>query len=141
MTLKTFVAISVAALLMAWYWSSTKAEREFIFNVQLEIERGANELDLPKLMKGNWETVCSIHGYDGPTYIKKYDRTYSPAGAAQDGVWGLTFISQDGSYESAAGSRKNGFNFDFGCLDRDDAKLVRKTENEVMWVPHIGKGS
>jgi len=139
--MKKFLTISVAVLLMAWYWSSVKLDREFTRSVQTEIDRGAKELDLSKLMKGEWETVCNIHSYDGPTYIKKYNRTYPPAGAAQDGAWGLTFINPDGSYESAVGSRKNGFSFDFGCLDRADAKLVRKTENGVLWIPYNKKTS
>ena len=99
------------------------------------------ELDISKLMVGQWEMVCNINGYDGPTHIKKYNKTYPPAGAAQDGAWGLTFINQDGSYESVAGSRGDGFSFDFGCMANGDAKLRRKADNEELWVPKNRKGS
>lgn len=146
MTSKTRTRIALTVILAvvfgtAGYWFSLKPDREFIGRVQQEIGQGVNELDLSKLMPGPWETVCNIHGYDGPTYIEKYKKTYPPAAQAQDGAWGLTFINADGSYTSVAGSTADGFSFNFGCLPKNFAKLARKSGSDKLWVAKRKNGS
>lgn len=132
---KKFITLFLIGVLTFWYWFATRLNRTFITKVQNEIAKESKQLDLAKLMDGNWETVCSIHGYDGSTYIKKYDRTYPPSCDAQDGVWGLTFIYPDGSYDSVSGSKLDGFDLDMGCRDKANAKLVRRINNKEIWVP------
>ncbi len=106
-----------------------------------KINSGATELDFSELKEGNWEMVCNSSGYDGELHIKKYNRTYPAVGDAQDGAWGLLFISSDGAYETVTGSRSDGFGLDFGCMNRESAKLVRKAGRNNLWVQVSENGS
>jgi hypothetical protein len=82
-------------------------------------------------MPGDWELVCESHGYDGPLYLKRYNKIFEPVAPPQDGVWGLIFISNDGSYKSAVGScRVPGVRlYTNGCTERGQAVLLRGTSH------------
>lgn len=103
-------------------------EAVFLRRVSSSASAGSQELKLAQLMPGDWELVCESHGYDGPLYLRRYERTYPPAAPSQDGVWGLIFIAKDGSYRSAVGScGRVGANLTFEphvCIDRPRAILV-----------------
>jgi hypothetical protein len=102
---------------------TTLAEATFLSKVAARL---GQPIELAELMPTDWEMVCESHGYDGPLYIKKYDKTYSPAAPSQDGVWGLIFIRADGSYTQAVGScRYPGMQFDLnGCVTAKSIKLT-----------------
>lgn len=121
---------SVLVLFLLIYWSGSD-ERAFVKEMQDQLRLGTGIIDLSRSMGNEWETVCHSHGYDGPITLKKYDRTYDPVGSPQDGAWGLIFIKKDGSFDGITGSCKQGFNFDFGCLDRRNAKLTYSTQDDV----------
>jgi hypothetical protein len=136
-----FVVALLFAIMTIWYWLTTKQNRDFVSQVQKEIQSGSKELVFSKLKDGNWEMVCNSSGYDSGFHVKKYNKTYPQVGDAKDGAWGLIFIKSDGSYETITGSSGDGFNFDFGCMSRESAKLVRKTGHKNLWVPEIRNGS
>ncbi|MEN6620318.1 MAG: hypothetical protein ABFD50_02050, partial [Smithella sp.] len=92
-----FIMVSIALLTICFAYDSDKSHF-FIEAVSTEIKGGAKELNLSKLMPGDWELVCSSHPYDGPLYIKKYKKKFKPVASAHDGSWGLIFINSDGSY-------------------------------------------
>lgn len=120
------VAVSAA---IAWNYAGAPtsiAEARFLNGFSKV--RASERIDLAKLMPGDWELVCESHGYDGPMYLKKYNRTYEPVAAPDDATWGLIFISADGSYVPASGScRLNHAKFYVnGCSPRESAKLIRK---------------
>lgn len=116
-----FAAVTVFAVVI---YSSKSDERAFVMEMQDQLRLATGIIDLSKTMGDDWETVCHSHGYDEPITLKKYGRTYDPIGSPQDGAWGLIFIKKDGSFDSVTGSCRQGFNFDFGCLDRSNAKLT-----------------
>jgi hypothetical protein len=121
-----FVGLIFFILFDDWIPTSLD-EYKFIKEVSTRLVTGTDELRLPDLMLGDWELVCESLGYDGPLYLKQYNKTYSPVAPPQDGVWGLIFISKDGSYKSASGScrstkallRTN------GCAKREKAILIK----------------
>jgi hypothetical protein len=127
------VSISLAAVLvffLAIYWSGSD-KRAFVKEIQDQLRLGTGIIDLSKTMGDEWETVCHGHGYDEPITLKKYGRTYDPVGSPQDGAWGLIFIKKNGSFDSITGSCRQGFNFDFGCLDRRNAILAYSTQDDA----------
>jgi hypothetical protein len=136
-----FAVALIFTIMTIWYWITTKQNSDFVSRVQKEIQSDSTELVFSKLKDGNWEMVCLSSGYDGELHIKRYNKTYPPVGDAQDGAWGLIFIKSDGSYETVTGSSGDGFNFNFGCMSRETAKLVRKTGHENLWVPDNRNGS
>jgi hypothetical protein len=83
-------------------------------------------IELAELMPTDWEMVCESHGYDGPLYIQKYNKIFSPAAPSQSGVWGLIFIRADGSFTQAVGScQYPGMQFDLnGCVTAKSIKLT-----------------
>lgn len=89
---------------------------------------------MAKLIPGTWELVCDSSGYGGPVYLQQYNRTYEPVGEMQDGAWGLIFIQKDGTFVSETGSRRHGFTFDFGCIEKSKARLTLKNSAELVWV-------
>jgi hypothetical protein len=102
-------------------------EAIFLRKLSSRVSSGDVSISLPKLMPGDWELVCESHGYGGPLYLKRYDKTFEPAAPPQDGVWGLIFIAKDGSYSSAVASRRSSSTYlrlD-GCIERAQAILVR----------------
>jgi hypothetical protein len=128
------VAASVALFVAASVWvyegaPLTMAEATFLHRVHREVNN--ERINLSLLMPGKWEQVCGAHGYSGPFYVEKYNRTYSPAGAADDGAWGLLFISSDGSFVPASGNcRLNGARlFVRGCVSRETAVMLGTTES------------
>jgi hypothetical protein len=102
-------------------------EAIFLRKLSARISSGDVSISLPELMPGDWELVCESHGYDGPLYLKRYDKTFEPAAPMQDGVWGLIFIAKDGSYSSAVASRRSSSAYlrVDGCTERAQAILVR----------------
>jgi hypothetical protein len=129
-SLRGLLAISIVAAALGALWvslgsPSSLGEARFLNRVASAIKNDTQELSLPELMPGNWELVCDSHGYDGPLYLKQYGRTYPPVAPPQDGVWGLLFISSDGSFVSAVGScRYPGVQLDAnGCTKRSRASL------------------
>jgi len=128
----TIILLLVVAIALLTICFASDNNRFFIDAVSAETKGGAKELNLSKLMPGDWELVCSSHPYDGPLYIKKYNKEFSPVAAAHDGSWGLIFINGDGSYKSAIGSCKNGFNFDIGCIERSKAILTIKRDGSCI---------
>lgn len=98
-------------------------------------ESGDYYADFNLAVDKDWELVCFSHPYDGPLYLKKYDRTYEPVAGVQDSEWGLLFIDKNGDYFSIAGSANDGVDFHkLGCLTKDKAKF----EFDVLrkaWVP------
>jgi hypothetical protein len=119
---------AVAVFFLAIYLAKSD-ERTFVKVVQDQLRIGSEVIDLSTSMGDEWETVCNSHGYDSLITLSKYGRTYQPVGAPQDGAWGLIFIKKDGSFESVTGSCRQGFDFDFGCLDRSNAKLTYLKQN------------
>jgi hypothetical protein len=120
--------------LFGWRWLGypiSLDEAFFLRKLSSQVTSGAQELRLPDLMPGDWELVCESHGYDGPLYLKRYNKTFEPVAPPQDGVWGLIFISNDGSYKSAVGScRAPGVRlYTNGCTERNQAVLLRGTNH------------
>lgn len=116
-------------LLSGWRWLEypiSADEAFFLRKLSSEVTSGAQELRLPDFMPGDWELVCESHGYDGPFYLQRYNRTFEPAAPPQDSVWGLIFISNNGSYKSVVGScREPGvLLYMNGCIERDQAVLL-----------------
>jgi hypothetical protein len=104
-------------------------EAFFLHRLSSNISAGSQELRLSELMPGDWELVCESHSYDGPLYLKRYEKIYPPSAPPQDGVWGFVFISKDGSYRSTVGScGSTGAHISLhplGCIERQMAVLVR----------------
>ena len=135
-TSRTFRAslIAIGALLCAAAaWSflgypTSLDEALFLRKLSSSISSGSQQLKLADLMPGNWELVCESHSYDGPQYLKRYEKTYPPAAPPQDRVWGLIFIAKDGSYRSAVGScGRIGAYLSLaphGCIERSQAILT-----------------
>lgn len=127
-----FVAfVGLIFIILIWDWIPTSVdEYHFINDVSKQLAAGKKELRLPDLMPGDWEMVCESHGYDGPLYLKQYNKTYSPVAPPQDAVWGLIFISKDGSYKSAAGScRSTRFLLRTnGCVKREKAIVIKEKD-------------
>lgn len=102
-------------------------EAVFLFKLSSSVSAGPSGLRLAEMMPGDWELVCESHSCDGPLYLKRYDKTYTPAAPSQDGVWGLIFIAKDGSYRSVVGSCGSvGVHLDFDprfCIERHEANL------------------
>jgi hypothetical protein len=118
------------ALFLGWHllgYPYSLDEARFLHKASGQISSGAKELDLAKLMPGDWELVCDSHAYDGPLHLKRYNKTFEPASRAQDDAWGLIFISPDGSYQSASGSCRvlDAELSTDGCIERAKAKFVR----------------
>lgn len=107
-------------------------EANFLHRASAQISSGANALNLAELMPGDWELVCESHGYEGPMYLERYDKTFEPVSRFQDAAWGLIFISADGSYRTAAGScSPGGVRFSTnGCIERAEATFVREPEKD-----------
>jgi hypothetical protein len=121
--------LAAAAVAVAWSllgFPSSLAEVQFARALKSERVRGAPDLKLPELMRGDWELVCGSNGYGGEFYVKRYNRTYPAVGALHDGSWGLVFIAKDGSYVSAAGNCTSpGVYLSVeGCLERAKATLA-----------------
>ena len=119
----------LAAATLAWSllgFPSSFAEVQFARALKSEKVRGAQDLKLPELMRGDWELVCGSNGYGGEFYVKRYNRTYPAVGALHDGSWGLVFIAKDGSYVSAAGNCASpGVYLSVeGCVERSKATLA-----------------
>ncbi len=127
-------AIYISLILMTvWFFSGAPTSiSEAIFYVRLNYLASSNaeEINLGKIMYGNWEMVCQSDGYDGPVHIEKYDRWYQPTGYPQDGYWGLIFISPDGSYTSATGNDVS-LALD-GCVERSKAVLHKQGDAYVL---------
>jgi hypothetical protein len=129
---KSVIAVAVlgfvACVTTAWLAMgapSSLAEARFYHRLANATSTSKAALDLSALMPGEWELVCSAHCYDGPLYLKKYDRKFPAVSACQDGSWGLIFISSNGSYTSAAGDCRSSsveMNLD-RCLPRGNANL------------------
>lgn len=122
------------ALLFGWRWlgyPTSLDEASFLRKLSSQVTSGTQELRLSDLMPGDWELVCESHGYDGPLYLKRYNKIFEPVAPPQDGVWGLIFISNDGSYKSAVGScRVPGVRlYTNGCTERGQAVLLRGTSH------------
>lgn len=122
--LKVTVVAGLVFLSCLFLWSSWR-ERAFISKLLAELDGGKIHVDMVHVMDGDWELMCFSHPYDGPLYLKKYDKTYAPVAAAQDGAWGLLFINPDGSFNAVSGSRRDGFEFDpnMVCVERTAAKF------------------
>ena len=104
-------------------------EATFLHRLSSKVSAGVQKIILSELMPGDWELVCSSHSYDGPLYLKQYNKTF-PTVASDDGGWGLIFISKDGSFSSAVGScgRQAGTYISLEphfCVKRSDAVLSR----------------
>lgn len=117
---------------VAWFvlgFPTSLGEALFLGRLSAKAKAGSGESKLSELMPGDWELVCDSHGYDGPLYLERYNKTYPPAAPPQDGVWGLIFISKDGSYRSAVGScDRIGAYVTFEpseCLERSQATVIR----------------
>ncbi|MFS2033462.1 hypothetical protein ACEN8I_05490 [Polaromonas sp. CT11-55] len=112
-------------------------EARFLFKLKSVAAGDVQEVNLTELMPGDWETVCDSHGYYGPLYLEKYNKTFPATGAMQDGAWGLIFIKTDGTYEPISSSCGQGAYVDFpaGCLSRDESVLVREMASEPSKCP------
>jgi len=134
-----FAAFGVVIFLWDHFHLPTSVN-ETIFRHRLteKASQNAPNIILSELMPGNWELICDSHGYDGPLYLKQYNKTYPPAAPPQDGVWGLIFVNKDGSYTSAIQPYGKGVVYlslePHGCLERTKAVLVRIPESR----PHYG---
>lgn len=132
-----FVAIPVALiLLLGWGhfgYPQSLAEARFLSRLKSAASENMQQINFTDLMPGDWETVCESHGYYGPLYVKKYDKTFPAAGVMQDGAWGLIFIKPDGTYEPTSGSCGQGAYINFpeaGCFSRGKSVLVREKTSE-----------
>jgi hypothetical protein len=117
---------------VAWFFlgfPTSFYEALFLGKLSVSTKAGSGELKLSELMPGDWELVCESHGYDGPMYLKRYNKTFPPVAPPQDGVWGLIFIAKDGSYSSAVGScGRIGAYVTLepsGCVERSKATVIR----------------
>ncbi len=108
-------------------------EALFLGRLAANTRAGSGDLKLSELMPGDWELACDSHGYDGPMYLKRYNKTFPPVAPPQDGVWGLIFISKDGSFSSAVGScgRIGAYVTlePLGCVERSRATIIRTTSS------------
>ena len=120
--ISALVAITVAAYIAF----TGRAERQFHRAIESSLKSGSKTIDLSTEWPGDWELVCESHGYDGDLYLEKYKKTYPSIAPPQDGMWGLIFISADGSYSGAIGScRTPGAQLRTnGCTPRSQAQLV-----------------
>ncbi|MBI2726559.1 MAG: hypothetical protein HYX42_09960 [Polaromonas sp.] len=103
----TAVTLLLIVSLSVWiYFGSPTSVSEFTFMRRVAALKSTypKAIELREMMPGDWEMVCDSHGYDGPLYIKKYNRTYEPAAPPSDGAWGLIFIRSDGTFTEAVGS-------------------------------------
>lgn len=102
----TLALLSITLLSIWTYFGSPLSLREFKLMRRLAALTSTKPdiVELRDLMPGDWEMVCDSHGYDGPQYIKKYNRTYEPAAPPSDDAWGLIFIRSDGTFTQAVGS-------------------------------------
>ena len=93
-----------------------------------------NEVTLAEVYKGEWETVCSSHPYDGPLHLKKYNKTYAPVASGHDNSWGLIFIEKDGKKRNLTGTCKDGFKISLGCALKSEAVFAvdRIEENCII---------
>lgn len=82
LALGTLVALAVIWLRMGAPYSLDEAL--FLYRLSVARVDDAAQIDLGKMMPGDWEMVCESHGYDGPLYLERYGRTYQPVGPAQD---------------------------------------------------------
>lgn len=123
----TGVVIFVVTVWRFFGYPTSFVEAIFLHKLSSSISAGSSELRLAELMPGDWELVCESHGYDGPLYLKRYNKTYTPAAPSQEGVWGFVFIAKDGSYRTAVGSCASVgvyLNFDPRfCIKRHEANL------------------
>ena len=127
-----FVVLDILAVIWYQFGAPTSIDEAYFLNKVSSLDAsGANELKLSELMPGNWEMVCDSHGYDGPFYLEQYKKTFYPVAPPQDGVWGLIFISKDGSYSSAIGSCRvpRALLVANGCIERSQAVLTRSTNH------------
>lgn len=119
--------MAIASLSIWIYFGAPASVNELIVNRRIAALTSPKptSIDLRDLNPGDWETVCDSHAYDGPLYLKKYDRTYQPVAPPHDGVWGLLFIRKDGTFTEAVGScRYPGVKLDLnGCKDARSVKL------------------
>jgi hypothetical protein len=135
--LRKFLVFFGACLLAIWGWSlfgyaTSFDEAVFLRRLSGEVSAGSLEIKLPELMPGDWEIVCESHGYDGPIYLKRYNKTFDPVAPPQDAVWGLIFIAKDGSFSSAVASCRTStvmLNTN-GCTERENAILIREPKQE-----------
>ena len=133
--LRNRIAVVGVLLLVIWGWkmvgfATSLDEAVFLRRLSAKVSSRSHEIQLSELMPGDWELVCESHGYDGPLYVKRYNKTFNPVAPAQDSVWGLIFISKNGSFTSAVAScRISAVNLrTSGCTERENATLIRETE-------------
>ncbi|MDZ4073194.1 MAG: hypothetical protein U1E04_00420 [Hylemonella sp.] len=122
----------LAGISIGIFWFITSLdEMRFLRRLRAATSAGAADISLPELMHGDWELVCESHGYDGPLYLARYNKTFDPVAPSQDGVWGLIFIAKDSSYRSAVASCQDiGVRLSTnGCTERDKAILRRETNS------------
>ena len=127
---------SIGAYLI-WRWD----DRNLISYLNDKRENGDYYADFNLAVDSDWELVCDSHPYDGPLYLKKYDRTYEPVAWSQDSAWGLLFIDKNGDYFAITGSESDGVDFhNLGCLPRDKAKFEFDVSRKA-WIPIKSAGS
>lgn len=124
---RKIAAISILTTLFA-VWTmidSPRSIEEYLFLKNLK-DTPEQRINLALLNKREWETVCSMPGYGGDLYLEKYKKTYTPAGAMQDGVWALRFIRSDGTSIAVSGTcNQTGAYIKLDkCVVRNDAVLA-----------------
>ena len=131
--LRTRIVLVGVVLLAIGGWrlfgfATSLDEAIFLWRLSSKVSSAAVDIKLSELMPGDWELVCESHGYDGPLYLARYNKTFNPVAPAQDAVWGLIFISKDGSFTSAVAScRTSGVSLGTnGCTERESALLIRE---------------
>ncbi|MES2191788.1 MAG: hypothetical protein V4454_16830 [Pseudomonadota bacterium] len=129
------VGMTSLALLSVWlYFGAPTSAQQLSLNRRIAavITSKPISIDLRDLNPDDWETVCDSHAYDGPMYLKKYNRTYDPVAPPHDGVWGLIFIRSDGTFTDAVGScRYPGVKLDVnGCREARSIKLLLKNSQD-----------
>ena len=140
----TGLVLSVAATWSFLGYPTSFDEGLFLHKLSSSVSSKSKELKLAELMPGDWELVCESHSYDGPLYLKRYNKTFPPAAPSQDGVWGFIFIAKDGSYSSAVGScGRIGVHLTFEphlCIERSKAilSLTGNRESCATFSAHHG---
>jgi hypothetical protein len=135
---KPLFGVIVVALALLFTWSKlgypqSLAEARFLSKLKSAASKDVQHISLTELMPGDWETVCESHGYYGPLYVEKYDKTFPATGAMQDGAWGLIFIKTDGTYEPISSSCGQGVNINFSnviCFSRGESVLLKEETPE-----------
>ncbi|WP_147375681.1 hypothetical protein [Noviherbaspirillum cavernae] len=124
--LSIFLLLIAAAIWNLYELPTSIDEAIFRYQLSARAVSGSANIKLAELMPGGWELVCDSHGYDGDLYLARYRKTYPPAAPPQDGVWGLLFVSSDGSAKYAVGTcRLDGVRIDVrGCAARDASVLM-----------------